>query len=260
MILYDHPLSSYAQKVKIALREKGIAFERMLPDDFGTGRRDTAFAAANPRGEVPVLLPDGKTPIFESTVILEYIEDRWPAPQLLSADPLERAYARMTEEICDTQYEAVNWGYGELLWFHRAEGPLAEKLKSATARDTATLQHWLTKRLGSADWFGGESFGWADAAVAPMVNRSIHYGLGPDPASPLAQWHARLRARRAVAETFAEFDDAAARMAVASNFYRTGDRRREYRDHRLEWMIRSGGIDVVIAGLRDDTIRFSWPG
>jgi stringent starvation protein A len=53
MILYDHPLSSYAQKVKIALREKGLAFERTLPDDFGTGRQDTAFAAANPRAEVP---------------------------------------------------------------------------------------------------------------------------------------------------------------------------------------------------------------
>jgi RNA polymerase-associated protein len=37
-------------------------------------------------------------------------------------------------------------------------------------------------------------------------------------------------------------------------------RRREYRDHRLEWMIRSGGIEVVEKGLKDDTIRFSWPG
>ena len=49
MIPYDYPLSSYAQKVKIALREKVVAFERMLPDDFGTGRRDTAFAAATAR-------------------------------------------------------------------------------------------------------------------------------------------------------------------------------------------------------------------
>ncbi len=49
-------------------------------------------------------------------------------------------------------------------------------------------------------------------------------------------------------------------MAAAADFYRTGGRRREYRDHRLEWMIRSGGIEVVLAGLREDTIRFSWPG
>jgi len=260
MILYDHPLSSYAQKVKIALREKGIAFERMLPDDFGTGRRDTAFAAANPRSEVPVLLPEGATPIFESTVILEYIEERWPAPPLLPADPASRAQARMIEEVCDTQYEAVNWGFGEVLWFRRAEGALAETLKIAAANDTRALAQWLSERLGSADWFGGAAFGWADAAAAPMVNRSVHYGLGPDAASPLGCWHTRLQERPSVASTFAEFDEAAARMAMAADFYRTGGRRREYRDHRLEWMIRSGGIDIVLNGLREDTIRFSWPG
>ena len=67
MRLYDHPLSFYAQKVKIALREKGLAFEAVLPDDFGTGRRDTPFAAANPRGEVPTLVVDGAT-VFESKI------------------------------------------------------------------------------------------------------------------------------------------------------------------------------------------------
>ena len=39
----------------------------------------------------------------------------------------------------------------------------------------------------------------------------------------------------------------------------TGARRREYRDHRLEWMVKSGGIDIVLAGLRDNNIRFPWP-
>jgi RNA polymerase-associated protein len=62
-----------------------------------------------------------------------------------------------------------------------------------------------------------------------------------------------------VAETFAEFAGAAAKMAAASELYVTGGRRRQYRDHRLEWMIKAGGIDVVLAGLRDGNIRFSWP-
>jgi len=47
MILYHHPLSSCARKVKIALREKGIAFERTLPYDYGTGRRDTESRLAD---------------------------------------------------------------------------------------------------------------------------------------------------------------------------------------------------------------------
>ena len=88
LLLYEHPLSSYAQKVKIALREKGVAFEAELPETFGTGRTDGPFAAANPRAEVPVLI-DGPARVFESTVIMEYIEERWPEPP-----PGRRAAAR----------------------------------------------------------------------------------------------------------------------------------------------------------------------
>ena len=258
MLLYEHPLSSYAQKVKIALREKKLAFDLELPETFGTGREDGPFAAANPRGEVPVLI-DGDLRLFESTVILEYIEERWPEPALLPRDPAARAQARLTEEVCDSQYEAVNWGFGEILWFRRATGELAERMRVNAAQQTATLQAWLGERLGAADWFGGELFGWADAAVAPILNRSVHYGLGPAAGSALALWHARVRERPSVAQTFAEFDAAAEKMAAASETYTTGGRRREYRDHRLEWMIKSGGVEVVLAGLRDDNIRFPWP-
>ena len=258
MLLYEHPLSSYAQKVKIALREKGVAFDLELPETFGTGREDGPFATANPRAEVPVLI-DGDLRLFESTVILEYIEERWPKPALLPRDPAARAQARLTEEVCDTQYEAVNWGFGEILWFRRATGELAERMRATAARQTAILQDWLAARLGAADWFGGDRFGWADVAVAPILNRSVHYGLGPDADSPLALWHARVRERPSVARTFAEFDAAAVKMAAAADTYTTGGRRREYRDHRLEWMIKSGGVEIVLAGLRDGNIRFPWP-
>jgi RNA polymerase-associated protein len=67
-----------------------------------------------------------------------------------------------------------------------------------------------------------------------MVNRSVHYGMGPTSSSPLARWHERIRGRPSVAETFREFDSAAADMPAAADRYRTGGRRREYRDHRLE--------------------------
>lgn len=258
MLLYEHPLSSYAQKIKIALREKGIAFEALLPEDFGAARADGAFAAANPRAEVPVLR-DGDVTLFDSTVILEYLEDKWPEPALLSKDAASRAAARLTEEVCDTHYEAVNWGWGEILWFARATGDLAARMQETAAAQTRILQDWLAARLGTADWFGGTSFGWADLCVAPMLNRSVHYGLGPVDGGPLARWHRRVRERPSVAQTFAEFDAAAARMTAASAHYTSGGRRREYRDHRLEWMIKSGGLEVVLAGLSDGNIRFSWP-
>ena len=258
LLLYEHPLSSYAQKVKIALREKGVAFVAELPESFGTGQRDGPFAAASPRGEVPALI-DGDIAVFDSTIILEYIEERWPTPPLLPPDPAGRARARMIEDVCDTQYEAINWGWGEILWFHRATGSLANQMRDVATRQTRAMQRWLSDRLGDAPWFGGDRFGWADAAVAPVLNRSVHYGLGPDAGSTLAAWHARLRERPSVAATFAEFDEAAKRMAAASDLYTTGGRRREYRDHRLDWMIRSGGLSVVQAGIEADNIRFSWP-
>lgn len=260
LMLFDHPLSSFSQKVKIALREKGVAFEAQLPADFGAANKGSPFAKANPRAEVPVLLPEHGAPIFDSTIIVEYVEETWPDPPLLRGSPAERAGARMIEDVCDTQYEAINWGFGEILWFRRAEGELAERMRAVAARDTNAMQEWLTSRLGSADWFGGDRFGWGDMAAAPMVNRSVHYGLGPAAGSALARWHARVRERPSVRQTFDEFDKAAEAMTRMADHYRTGGRRREYRDHRLEWMIRSGGLVVVQEGIRANNIRFSWPG
>jgi glutathione S-transferase/RNA polymerase-associated protein len=77
--LFDHPLSPYAQKVRIALREKGVPFEVALPGGLGAGGAAGAFTEANPRAEVPALI-EGDVRVFDSTIILEYIEDRFPSP------------------------------------------------------------------------------------------------------------------------------------------------------------------------------------
>jgi glutathione S-transferase len=260
MLLYEAPGSPYAQKIKIALREKSIPFDVELPESLGTGRTGGPFGIDNPRAEVPVLV-DGETRIFDSTIILEYIEERWPDPPLLPRTLVARAAARMTEDVCDTQYEAITWRFGEITAFGRATGALADTLRQAAARQTAVLQDWLTGRLGGAPWFGGATFGWADAAVAPLLHRSVLNGMGPPSGSALAGWYQRLLERASVATTFAEYAAAAAaaRMPATVEAFRSGAKVREYRDHRLEWMIKSGGIEVVLAGLRDGNIRFSWP-
>ncbi|HLZ83669.1 MAG TPA: glutathione S-transferase family protein, partial [Caulobacteraceae bacterium] len=107
--VYEHPLSPYAQKVKIALREKGAPFDLALPGGLGAGGAAGDFVRANPRAEVPVLIDDD-VEIFDSTIILEYIEDKWPTPSLLPATPAARARVRMIEEVMDTHFEAINWG------------------------------------------------------------------------------------------------------------------------------------------------------
>lgn len=258
MLLYEHPLSSYAQKVKIALREKGLAFTAETPAALGSGSAGGSFAAASPRNEVPALI-DGDARIFDSTIILEYLEDKYPSPPLLPADPVARAEARMIEEVCDTLYEAINWGIGEIRWFKRANGAKAQEMQTVAARQTAELQLWLTARLGSKPWFNGDRIGWADICVAPYVNRSFHYGLGTPDGSPLAAWRERLRQRPSVAATFAEFEAAAGGMANAAERLASGQIKREYRDHRLEWMMKSGGVQIVLDGMAKGNIRFTWP-
>lgn len=170
MLLYEHPLSSYAQKVKIALREKGLDFTVETPAALGTGTAGGPFAAASPRNEVPTLI-DGEARIFDSTIILEYLEDKYPSPPLLPRDPAARAEARMIEDLCDTLYEAVNWGLSEIRWFKRAEGPQAEKMKATAARQTAQLQAWLSDKLGdrpgsTARASAGPTSAWRPTSIA----------------------------------------------------------------------------------------------
>jgi glutathione S-transferase/RNA polymerase-associated protein len=256
--LYDHPFSPYAQKVKIALREKGQAFEAPLPQGIGAGGAAGEFVEANPRAEVPTLI-DGEVRLFDSTIILEYIEDKWPEPPLLPKGAAERARVRMLEEVMDTHYEAINWGLGEVRHFKRATGGLAEAIERRAAEQTQGYFRWLERQLGDREWFNGEAFGWGDLAVAPFLNGSAGQGHPPPAGSKRADWHARANARPSVADTTAEIAAMArtSGMANVAELLEKGLFKREYRDHRLEWMIKSGGLDVVLKGLERDNIRFT---
>ena len=127
IVLYEHPLSPYVLKIKIALREKGVDFETKAPDVSGGNFGGSEFLQANPRAEMPALI-DGDIKIFDSTIILEYIEDKWTEPPLLANNPADRARDRMLEEVMDTYYEPINWGLGEINFFGRAKGELAEQI------------------------------------------------------------------------------------------------------------------------------------
>jgi glutathione S-transferase len=258
LTLYEHPLSPYAQKVKIALREKGLAFEAVLPQGMGAGGAVGAFVEANPRAEVPALI-DGEVRVFDSTIILEYLEDAYPAEAMRPHAPEERARVRMLEEVMDTHFEAITWGLSELSWFKRAEGAQAETIRAAASRQLAGFYAWLERQLGERTWFNGEAFGWGDLAVIPFVNGAVGQGHALPDGSRLAEWLARANARRSVAETVDDIRawSRNAGMGDVADLVEKGLFKREYRDHRLEWMIKSGGLDVVLKGLERDNIRFA---
>jgi glutathione S-transferase len=254
--LLEHPLSPYAQKCKIALYEKSVPFELKTPSAIGSGQVDADFLKANPRAEVPALVDDDFA-IFDSTIILEYIEDKFPEPALLPHDPRGRATARMIEEVMDTHYEPINWGLGELRWFKRAEGEQARLIEGRAATQARGFYTWLERHLGDHPWFGGDKFGWADLSVIPYINGSTGQGIGPESGSKLGQWQARANARPSVQKTAASAVESIKGMAMVSEAVKRRLFKREYRDHRLEWMIRSGGLNVVLEGIEAGTIRFS---
>ncbi|HEY2750533.1 MAG TPA: glutathione S-transferase family protein [Phenylobacterium sp.] len=257
IILYEHQLSPYAQKVKIAMREKGLNFEFAAPVGLGAGPiLEGDFARISPRGEVPALV-DGEVAIFDSTIILEYLEDKFPSPAMLPASAAERARVRMVEEVMDTHFEPIAWGLAELNWFRRAEGELAETLRASAKTQTEGFFAWLERELGEREWFNGEAFGWGDLSVVPYLNRSL--GGAPPPARglKLSAWLERANARPSVAMTIEEMAAPRLSMTDAASLVEKGLFKREYRDHRLEWMIKSGGLEVVVKGLEADNIRFS---
>jgi glutathione S-transferase/RNA polymerase-associated protein len=252
--LYEHPLSPYAQKVKIALYEKNLPFEATTPDLFGL---DEAWAATSPRLEVPSLV-DGDVSIFDSTIILEYLEDRTPQPALLPPTPAERARVRMIEEICDSYYEAINWGLGEIRFFKRATGPLRKEIEERAGRQIAAIHGRLERELGGREWMNGERFGWGDLSVVPYVAASATwFGFAPPAGSRLAAWLERAAARESVRRTLDASDALIPAFDKVSALVASGSWKREYRDHRLEWMLRSGGTDVVLEGMARGNIRFS---
>jgi glutathione S-transferase/RNA polymerase-associated protein len=245
LIVYEHPLSPYAQKVKISLDEKGIAYEARMPTAIGSGQPDHTFLKSNPRGEVPSLI-DGDAALFDSTIILEYIEDKWPTPPMLPKDALARAKARTIEEVMDTSFEPINWGLGEIKWFKRASGERARTLEARAHAQARGLYEWLTRQLDGAEWFGGGTFGWGDLSVVPYLNGARGNGIGPDEASLLGRWLKRANERPSVQKAAHAAAAVVANMTQVDQAVKSGLFKREYRDHRLEWMIRSGGIDVVL--------------
>lgn len=118
---------------------------------------------------------------------------------------------------------------------------------------------WLAEKLGDNPYFHGSEFGYADICVAPVLNRSVFYGFGPEKGTPLQLWHSRICERESIQKTFEEMLGGTRLMAgKMAQAFAQGGHRREYRDHRLEFMIKSGGLEIVTEGMKKNTIRFSW--
>jgi glutathione S-transferase len=253
IVLYQHPISPYVRKVKLALLEKGLEFERrsLSPADFD----GSELGSMNPRREVPALVDDGTT-IVDSTIICEYLEERYPEPRLYPAAPAARARARMLEEVADIEFEPAVWAVMEVQVFGRASGELGAKLLEAAQAAIGRQYDRLELELADAPYLTGESFGIADIAFLPHVAGAAMFGIKAGPSRPrVGEWVKRVRARPSV-----QAEEAEVRASIATSLADAEQARlrpRQYRDHRLEWMLKHGGLPIVLDGIERRTIRFS---
>jgi glutathione S-transferase len=204
MKLYTHGLSPYSAKVRIALDEKGIAFEEIAVPlrRAGMTSKPVELLASNPRGQVPTLL-DGGVTLYDSTVIVEYLEEKQPEPRLFPKDRAERARARLAEDDGD---HLMNGAVAQLIaeTFRKPDPATRDeqRIEEAAAQIHAALDR-LEQRLDGNDYVTG-AFGAADAAWFMPVTCASLCGVPPTDRHPhVAAWIARMNGRASVARTMA---------------------------------------------------------
>jgi glutathione S-transferase len=186
--LISHKLCPYVQRAVIALTEKGVAFERI---DIDLANKPDWFLAISPLGKTPVLLV-GDVPIFESAVILEYLEETQPAP-LHPTDPLRRAEHRGWIEFGSAVLNDIAGFYG-------APNDLAFQTRTTQLEQRFAR---LEARLAAAPWFDGENFSLVDAVFGPVFRYfDVFDGIGDfgilAGKPKLARWRQSLAARPSV--------------------------------------------------------------
>jgi glutathione S-transferase len=153
LALVSHHLCPYVQRAVIALTEKGVPFERVYVD---LANKPGWFLALSPLGKTPVLKV-GAAAIFESAVILEYLEETQPRP-LHPVDPLRRAEHRAWIEFGSSVLNDI-WG------FYVAPDAGAFDAKAKALADKFAR---LERRLGTGPYFDADNFSLVDAAFGPV--------------------------------------------------------------------------------------------
>ena len=186
--LISHKLCPYVQRAVIALTEKGVPFERV---DIDLDNKPDWFLKISPLGKTPVLLVGDKA-IFESAVILEYLEETQPKP-LHPADPLARAEHRAWIEFNSIVFGDI-WGL---------EVATDEAAFAAKAKQLAGRLALLEQRVVGAPWFDGERFSLVDAVFGAafryfdVFDAIGDFGIFANKPK-LVQWRKRLRERPSI--------------------------------------------------------------
>ena len=191
--LYHSPGSTNSRKVRIALLEKGLEFERVAIDLGKKEQKTPEYLKIHPFGQVPALDDEGFI-VYDSTVINEYLEDEYPYPPLMPKDSEGRARARLMEDFRDTHF---NPAFIRIFREVRAK-PEAERdaktIEAAKAEIAACFER-IDKELHGKEYLAGE-FSLGDIAFMANLDLLEKFDIQVDPKNKnTIAWIARLKAR-----------------------------------------------------------------
>ena len=189
--------SPYSWRVQLVLEEKGLPYEPVLLSFDKGEHKSPEHLRRSPHGKVPALT-DGAVTLYESTAIVEYLEERYPTPPLLPADPVARARLRIEELECIEYLATTFRAIAQQLFFTPADQRDATALESGRAavrRELERLEERAARRDGH--YALGGSLTRADLTWLPFVEIAGRAGLTLDAVHTpwLAAWQHRMRTR-----------------------------------------------------------------
>lgn len=193
--LYDFKSSPNCQRVKVVLAEKNLPYEIVPVDLTKKEQKNPEYLKMNPYGKVPVLTDDS-TVLYESLIINEYLEEKYPAQSLLPKDPAKKAKARILTDYgmahFDSPYQKLRM---ELMKDAKEQSqPIIDSAKA----DLKKLLQRFEEELGEQQYLLGD-FSLVDANLIPRFTRLEGFGLLPDPSLPrLGKYLERMKARPSV--------------------------------------------------------------
>jgi RNA polymerase-associated protein len=191
MVLYSGTTCPFSQRCRLVLFEKGMDFEVRDVDLFN---KPEDISIMNPYGQVPILV-ERDLVLYESNIINEYIDERFPHPQLMPADPLMRARARLML----FNFEKELFIHVNTLENDKSKG--SEKIHDKARAEIRDRLTTLAPLFLKNKYMLGDEFSMLDVAVAPLLWRLDHYGIElSKTAAPLMKYAERIFSRPAYIE------------------------------------------------------------
>ena len=190
--LYTFPPSTNSRKVRIALLEKGLEFDRINIDLSKREQKNPEYLKIHPYGQVPALDDEGFV-VYDSTVINEYLEDEYPYPPLMPKDSEGRARARMMEDFRDTHF---NPPCVKIIYeMRKPEGERVADVIATAKADINKCFDRIDMELQGKEYLAG-AFSLADVAFMANLELLDRFQIAVDPKyANTTAWIARLKVR-----------------------------------------------------------------